>query len=333
MVNVVIIGVGDIALKRHIPAILKAADGNLYGFFNRHPERTKQLAKQYEVHAFESLEEIWENKAVQAVLISTPPDSHAELAIRALAAGKHVLLEKPMTRSVQEAERIRQAALEYGKKLMLLHVQRFYDPHKKAKELLDRGEIGKLLTIRSTLGNADVSLLQGKTHQDWQDALYNVGIHRIDLMRWLVGAEVNGVYCHRSRLLIQSEPGAVTEPDDHVIGILQYENGVIGTLTASLTSFHGEDRSTVLLGTGGTITTYAGSHEVVVEKRSGEKSGYDFATAHPQGVWELTDAHQRFFESILRDTKPPVTAEDGVASVRIAAALEQADREKRFILV
>lgn len=333
MINIVIIGVGDIAKKRHIPAILKSQDGNLYGFYNRHTERTRQLAEQFHVHAFESLDELWKDRNVHAVLISTPPDSHEELAVQALAAGKHVLLEKPMARTIQEAEKIRQAALQYGKKLMLLHVQRFYDPHQKAKELLEKGEIGRLLTIRSMLGNAEAELLQGKVRQDWRDALFDVGIHRIDLMRWLAGAEVTGVYCHRSRLLIKSEPGVQKEPDDHTVGILQYENGVVGTLIASLTSFHGEDRSTVLLGTEGTITTYAGGHDVVVEKRSGEKRFYDFSSAHPQGVWELTDVHQRFFESILKDTKPQVTADDGTASIRIAAALEKADRERRFVLL
>ena len=159
MVNIVIIGVGDIALKRHIPAIIKLQDGNLYGLYNRHLERTKELARQYQVYAFESLEEVWKNEDVQAVLISTPPDSHAELAVSAMAAGKHVLLEKPMTRKVEEAEKIEQASIKYNRKLMMLHVQRFYEPHQKAKELLDKGEIGKLLSIRSTLGNADTSLL------------------------------------------------------------------------------------------------------------------------------------------------------------------------------
>lgn len=333
MINIAIIGVGDIALKRHIPAILEAPDAGLYGFYNRHLDRTRQLAERFKVYAFDSLEEIWNSENVDAVLISTPPDSHGELAVRAMAAGKHVLLEKPMTRSVQEAEQIRQAASQYGRKLMLLHVQRFYEPHQKAKALLDGGEIGKLLTIRSTLGNADLGLLQGKNPPDWQDALYNVGIHRIDLMRWFVGAEAAGVYCHRSSLLRQPEPGILRTPDDHVIGILQYENGVVGTLTASLTSFHGEDRSTVLIGTEGTITTYDRKAEVVLEKRGGEKEYFDFASAHPQNVWELTDAHQRFCESIIKDTAPPVTAEDGVESVRIAVALERADREKRFVLL
>ena len=144
---------------------------------------------------------------------------------------------------------------------------------------------------------------------------------------------MEGVYCHRSRLLGTSEPENKEQPDDHAVGILQYKNGVVGTLIASRTSFHEEDRATVLIGTEGTITTYDRSHEVLLEKRNGEKIFFDFASSHPQGVWELTDAHQLFFESILNDTKPIITAEDGTASVKIAAALEKADRKKRFVLL
>ncbi|MBQ8231332.1 MAG: Gfo/Idh/MocA family oxidoreductase [Lachnospiraceae bacterium] len=125
-VSTVIIGAGDIALKRHIPAILQAPNGTLAGFYNRHYERTRERAEQYGGHAYESYQEIWDDKAVDAVLISTPPAAHAEIAIAAMKAGKHVLLEKPMTLSVKEAEDIADAAVKYGRKLMLLHIQRFY---------------------------------------------------------------------------------------------------------------------------------------------------------------------------------------------------------------
>jgi predicted dehydrogenase len=331
-VNTVIIGAGDIAKKRHIPAILQSENGELYGFYNRTLTSTQELAHKYDVKAYTSLEEVLSDPDVQAVLVSTPPDSHKDIANSALKAGKYVLLEKPMTLSVQEAREIVDAEKNSKAQVTMLHVQRYYAPHVKAKKLLESGEIGRLLTVRTYLGNADPRLLNDISYPAWESALVNVGIHRLDLLRWLIGSEVNEVFCHRSRLLLHSDSSKdADDADDHAVGILEFENGVEATIIASLTSFHGEDRSTVLIGTEGTITTYARSHELIVEKYSGEKSYYDFPSAHAQTTFELTDLHQRFFKSILEQTKPEVTAQDGLESVRLAAAMRQSHAERRWV--
>lgn len=325
-VNIVIVGAGDIARKRHIPAIQKAPSGVLYGFYDTNAERARQWAAEFGTRAFETLDAVLQDPAVDAVLISTPPVAHVPLAVAAIEAGKHVLLEKPMAATVEEARQIETALAAHPEvKFMMLHIQRFYDPHQKAKELLDRGEIGRLLTIRSFLCNSDKTLLQGIKKTPWHNSLHNVGIHRLDLMRWLVGDEVKEVFCHRSCLL--DTVGA----DDHTIGILQYQSGVVGTMICSRTSFNGEDRSTVLIGTGGTITTYARQHEVLVEKLNGERQTYDFPTAHPQACLELTDAHERFFRCILENTPSPIPARDGVESIRILSALDRSDAERRWV--
>lgn len=325
-INIVIIGAGDIARKRHVPAIQIATNGVLYGIFDTSVERTHQWAEEYNTKPFDTFDAVLQDPDVDAVLISTPPIAHVPLSVAAIEAGKHVLLEKPMATSVEEARKI-VTALEKRPdiKFMMLHIQRFYDPHQKAKELLERGEIGKLLTIRSFLCNADKTLLQGIKKTPWHNSLHNVGIHRLDLMRWLVGDDVKEVFCHRSCLL--DTAGA----DDHTVGILQYEHGVVGTMICSRTSFNGEDRSTILTGTDGTITTYARQHEVLVEKLNGERQYYDFPTAHPQSYLELTNAHERFFQCILDDTPSPISANDGVESIRILSALDRSDAERRWV--
>lgn len=330
-VNIVIIGAGDIAQKRHIPAILASKYGNLTGIYNRNHETTRELAAKYGLKAYESLNEILTDKAVDAVLISTPTDSHCEIAVNALNAGKHVLLEKPMTLNTQSAREIEVAVKRTGKKLMLLHIQRYYDQHKKLKEIIDSGQIGKVLSIRSTLGNNDRSILNGVPHLGWQDALFNVGIHRIDLMSWLIASNVEGVFCKRNRLLVIPDSSNKREIDDHAIGIIQYENGVIGTLITSRTSFHGEDRSTIIIGTKGCVSTFTNGHDVVVRNLEGEETYFDFRSTHAQGVWEYTDIHDRFFEAVLKDMAPEVDEIAGVNSVRIAEAMEISDREKRYV--
>ena len=309
-INIVILGAGDIAIKRHIPAILKSDYTNLRGILNRHPESTKAVAARYQVKAYSDLEEVLADPEVHAVLISTPPGQHTELAIEALNRGKHVLLEKPMALSTEEAIRINEAARASGRKLELLRVQ--------------------LLTIRSVLGNKDPELLQGKAYPGWEDALHNIGVHRADLMRWLTGSEAQGVYAHVSRILSETRPGEQRETNDHVAGIIQYENGVVGTLVASRLSFHGEDRSTTLIGTKGAIITFSEGHDLVLKLSDGTVQYFDFEQTHPQEVLELTDLHERFARSILEDTPVDVTGEDGIESVRIIEAFEKANAEKRY---
>ena len=83
-VNIVIIGAGEIAARRHIPALLQGEHTNFYGVLNLHPESTKAVAQKYGVKAYESFDEVLFDENVDAVLISTPPDRHAEPAIAAL---------------------------------------------------------------------------------------------------------------------------------------------------------------------------------------------------------------------------------------------------------
>ncbi|MBP5659841.1 MAG: Gfo/Idh/MocA family oxidoreductase [Lachnospiraceae bacterium] len=329
-VNIVIIGAGEIAVRRHIPALLKGEHTNFYGVFNKHPESTKRIAERHNVYAYESLEEVLSDPNVDAVLISTSPELHAELAIAALKSGKHVLLEKPMTLSVEEAVSIDKAAKETGLKLELLHVQRFYAQHVKAKELLDSGAIGKLLTVRTVLGNSDPEVLDGKKYPGWHDALFNIGVHRADLLRWLVGSEVKGVYAQVNKIIVDTIPGDSRETNDHAAGILQFENGVVGTLIASKLSFHGEDRSTTLIGTKGAIITFSAGHDVVLKLSDGTTEYFDFESSHPQGELELTDLHERFALSILNDTDVDVTGEDGIEAVRIVEGFEKANKEKKY---
>lgn len=331
MINIVIIGVGDIARKRHIPGILRAKSACLYGFCNRNTQKARDAAVEYNVHYYETAEDVYGDTSVDAVLIATPPETHESLSIAALKAGKHVLLEKPMSLSLEEAMRIKREADCSSAKFMMLHVQRFYDPHKKAKELLEGGEIGRLLSCRTFLGNGKIRVPGEPVRPFWQDALFNVGIHRIDLLNYIIGSDVTGVFGYCSHLLFPEEAKIEGAPNDHATGILQYANNVTAVMIASNTSFSGEDRSTMLIGTEGTITTYAGAHELIVEKKNGEKYFYDFDSAHDQSKLELTEIHEEFCRCILEDREPAITAADGVNSMRIVEALKKSNEEKRWV--
>lgn len=324
MVNVVIIGSGSIAFSRHIPSIQKSKNGRLYGFYNRNFQRTQKTVEQFGGIAYRSLNEIWEDKLVDAVIICSPTPSHCELTISSLNAGKHVLCEKPMAMNIKEAKAMREAAKKSGKKLMISHNQRFYKPHMIAKELLRRNEIGKILTFRTFLGVVGRNDPTGVT---WKNSIAEVGSHRIDLMRYLLGADVKKVFAHLMKLDLTLD----THGDDNGMVLLEYENGVTGIIVSSRTSYNANDRMTQIFGTEGAITLYGEKHLVIVEKRNGEKKVYTLPNEFPQSVVEITGIDEKFIDSIVYDTEPIITAKDGEAVVRTIDAIYLSNEQERWV--
>jgi len=154
--------------------------GDAYGIGRRHADYRHLLA----------------DPEVEAVVILLPHHLHEQVATEALASGKHVLLEKPIARSLAEADRIIQAARSSRRTLMIGHNQRFDHRHAQVARLLTAGALGRPLTVR-------IDHLQhfNPPAQSWWRSLDQVGggcvigsgIHRLDLLRWWFG-EVDEVY-------------------------------------------------------------------------------------------------------------------------------------------
>ena len=327
MVNIVLIGAtGVIAKRRHIAGILQSKDANLYGVYARTADQVTELAETYQTKAFYSLEAIWEDEAVDAVLVCTPTPSHCEITIAALNAGKNVLCEKAMATNTQEARLMAEAARKSGKKLMLLHVQRRYAPHMEAKHLIQNGEIGKLLSYRTSLGVGGVPGNAGKPIPAWKNTVAELGSHRIDLMRYFTDSEAKRVLAHITCL--NPDSGA---QEDNAVAIVEHENGIMGIMCFSRTSFNGNDRSTMLFGTEGVITIFAESHELVLEKKNKTKITYTFPDQHEQNVLELTDLHQQFCECIENDTPALIDERDGVACMCIIDAIKESSHRGTWV--
>lgn len=322
MVNIVLIGAtGVIARRRHLTGIQQSKSANLYGLYARTAEKVDAIAQKCHTKAFTSLEEIWRDPQVDAVLVCTPTPSHCEIVVAALNAGKHVLCEKAMATTTAEARRMAEAAKRSGKKLMLLHVQRRYAPHMEAKKLLDAGEIGRLLSYRTFLGVSGVPGAVSTEIPPWKNVVAEIGSHRIDLMRYLTGSEVKRVMGYVTCL--NSEKNGALE--DNAVAIAEHENRVMGVMCFTRTSYNGNDRSTMLFGTEGVITIFGEQHELIVEKKDRTKFTYTFPNQHEQNNLELTDLHQIFCECIEENKEVPITARDGVACMCIIDAINRSN--------
>ena len=149
MLNIGIIGCGKIAQVRHLPEYEQNPGAHIAGLYDLNQERAQALAAQYGAKAYESYEALLADPAIDAVSVCSANVSHAEIAVAALEAGKHVLCEKPMATTLEDCERMVAAAQKSGKYLMIDQNQRLAGAHRKARELIRAGAIGKPLTFRT----------------------------------------------------------------------------------------------------------------------------------------------------------------------------------------
>ena len=264
-IRVGIIGCGKIAQVRHIPEYMANPHVELYGFYDINQARTEELAKKYGGKAFASYEELLADESIEAVSVCAANHAHAEISIAALKAGKHVLCEKPMAVTLEECEAMVAAAKEAGKYLMIGQNQRLAMAHAKAKELIEQGAIGKVLTFRTIFGHGGPETWSIDPGSNvWffdktkaaMGAMADLGIHKTDMIQYVLGSKIVKTQAVLTTLDKKDATGNLIGVDDNAICIYQMENGVIGTMTASWTYYAAEDNTTVIYGTKGELRLY-----------------------------------------------------------------------------
>ena len=162
MIRIAAIGCGDIARRARLPALQAlAGDAELVAVAGRNEGRLRACADAFGVRrTYRDTHELLAQPDVDAVLILTPPATHASLAIDALAAGKHVLLEKPMTRTLPEAQGLLDATRRHGR--VVAPLPDVASPeHALVASLLEAGAVGEVTSVESHRGH------RGPTHAGW----------------------------------------------------------------------------------------------------------------------------------------------------------------------
>jgi predicted dehydrogenase len=191
ILNWVVIGIGDIATRRVIPAILEESRSRLYGILTRHPDK----AKPYGVRVFADLEAALNDSHVDAVYVATPVFLHAPQTIASLRSSRHVLCEKPMALNYMEANSMVAAARRVEKMLGVAYYRRTYPKVQRARQLIEQGVIGQPVLAYITC-HAWFTAEDGR--RSWLldpsksggGPLYDVGSHRIDLLNYFFGEPV-----------------------------------------------------------------------------------------------------------------------------------------------
>ncbi len=199
MLGVGVIGLGVHGL-RYVRHVARDVPGmRLAAVCRRDQHHAERIGREWGVPHFTNPEALLEHPEVKAVIIVTPPPTHLFLATLALERGKPVLLEKPLTQVLDEAFELERIVQETGTPLLLAQTLRYNVALRLARDQLERIGPVRSLTASQRLPRTDLAWQNTETTHPLGSIL-NSGVHLYDLVRWLLGAEFERVYCHAHRV-------------------------------------------------------------------------------------------------------------------------------------
>ncbi|MDD3204700.1 MAG: Gfo/Idh/MocA family oxidoreductase [Lachnospiraceae bacterium] len=337
MKNIGIIGCGKIAQTRHIPEYADNENAILVGYYDFNMKRAEEIAKTYGGKAYESVDELLSNPDIDAVSVCTANNAHAEITLKALRAGKDVLCEKPMAITIEDCEFMVKTAEKKGKKLMIGQNQRLAKAHIKAKELIEQGAIGTIITFKTTFGHGGPetwSIDSGKN--SWffdkkraaMGAMADLGVHKTDLIQFLTGQKVVETTAKVVTLDKKDMNGNLIGVDDNAICIYRMENGIIGTMTASWTYYGAEDNATILYGTKGIMRIYENpQYAIEIMTADGEKILYEIDKIQTNDNQTKSGIIDAFVEALEEDKEPLISGQSVLSAMRaVFASLESSEK-------
>lgn len=236
-IGVGIVGCGDIARIRYIPSLMEYEETEFVGVYDTDPERQEAAAREFGIKAYPTYEAFLADDNIQAVIVATYHPSHASLAMQALEAGKHVLTEKPVATSLEDAQAL-QEVVERARGIFMTCPYDSYSHVVEAKRLIQNGAIGKVSAAHGIFAH------QGPLHAPWffnkekagWGVLADLGIYPISLFTSLFGPakSVNGKVTRVYEKRV-SETGVEfsAEVEDNIAAVIEWPENLLGTVQAN----------------------------------------------------------------------------------------------------
>ncbi|MEY2478493.1 MAG: hypothetical protein QOG87_3808 [Actinomycetota bacterium] len=319
-----VVGCGAIARRVHLPA-LKAAGADVVAFASRSLASAEAAAEEWgSGHATDDWRAVVGRDDVDAVDICTPNRLHVEMAVTAAAAGKHVLVEKPLACTVDEVDQMIASADAAGVLLMPAHNLRFAPPLVAMRQAVANGVIGTPVAVRAAFGHGgpegwapEATWFRDRA-QSGGGALLDLGVHMADLLRAVVHDDVVDVSA--------SVQGGTPGVEDAGTALLRFAGGATGTLHASWIARPGPDLQLTVLGTEATVHLDGRTPPTLLPGDGGEPERLEVPAA-------ADDPYAAFVRAIEQDELPAVTAADGRAAVAIVCAAYEAAASGRAVPV
>jgi predicted dehydrogenase len=302
---------------------------DLVAVCDQNEARAREVAERYRARAhYTDFAQLLADPEIRAVSIATPDFAHSEIALAAAQAGKHILCEKPLATTVEEAQSIVDAAARAGVKLMVDFHNRVNPPFVAARDSVRDGAIGTPSYAYARLSNTTFVPLEMLSWADRSSALFFLGSHAIDIMRFILDDTVARVHAvSRSGIL---KGLGVDAPDFHV-AIAEFERGAVVTFENAWILPRSQpmvyDFKVELLGSDGALYVDS-SHHGAFELHTGGRLSYgDVLGVTPTSDLRVggfvLEAISRFADAVLHDRPVLATGEDGVEATRIVDAIKR----------
>ena len=327
-----IIGAG-LQCRRRAPIIRDWPGAELAVISSKTGKAAKAQASRMDCEFAVGWKDLVRREDIDVVLVCTPPNIHSEISIAAMKAGKHVLCEKPLARTLEEAKEMIATARSNHVKLKCGFNHRHHPAIWKTKQLLDEGKLGKPMFARCRYGYIG----RPGFENEWRanpayvagGQLMEQGIHALDLFRWFLGDfdQVVG--------FISTNYWKAQSFEDNAFALLRREDGVVASLHSSMTQwrnlFHfeifGEEGYVSVGGLGGSYDTeqlrfarrdFDGPfHEEVTDFRGGDRSWFE--------EWK------EFVTAIQEDREPIGNGQDGLEALRLVYATYESSKRDAIV--
>ena len=334
-----IIGCGAIAQRRHIPEGVANERAEVVAIADPVRGRAKQFADSIGAKAYTDYTKMLKETPLDAAVVCGPNSLHAPMTLAAFKAGLHVLVEKPMATTRPDARKMINAAKKARKHLMVAMNQRMMPSHVKAKQVLDAGTLGKPIAFETSFKHPGPDGWSVDGAKSWffkkipavMGVTGDLGVHKADLMRFLLGEEFVQVGGIINTLDKRTAGGRLIPLDDNAFITLKAKSGVVGSMNISWCNYGGEDNGTTIFCQKGVLKI--GKHPdfgVVVEYRGGNREFHKvgaMATNTRQVTSGIIDA---FTDAILARRKPPIDGEEGYRSLNVILTAMEAAKAGRF---
>ena len=320
-----ILSTASIAIEQVIPAMLECKHCDIIAIASRNEEKAKEAAVKFRIPNFYgSYQQLLDNKEVEAIYIPLPNHMHVPWAIKALEAGKHVLLEKPAALSSTEAQTLLDESEKYPQlKIMEAFMYRFHPQWVKLKELIADGTIGDLKSIQSSFSffeDDPNSIVNNK--EMGGGSLMDIGCYPISLSRFLFGAEPKSVSAN-----IEYDP--VFKTDILASGIMEFEKGSSTFFSATQVT---ENQNVKIFGTKAFIEMEIPFNpptdtktRIIIDK-DGEKEIIEFDICN-----QYTIQADLFSLAIIENKPVPTPLQDAINNIKVIERLIESDKKRHRI--
>jgi inositol 2-dehydrogenase len=271
-----------------------------------------------DVRAFSDPVAVLEQSDIDAVLVATTTSTHAELVIAAAQAGKAIFCEKPLALTIEQTRTVLDAVDRAGVLLQVGFMRRFDPAFKRAKELIDAGQIGRPLTFKAIGRDPACPPLDYADPAHSGGLIVDMGIHDFDMARWLMSSEVERVSAD-GNVLVCTEMARVGDIDNAVVN-LRFASGALGNVEVSRTAHYGYDLRTEVLASDGAVRI-GGSAPDEVQVLTAQPEPQDNV---PHFVRRFGAAYKAqiedFVDCVLHQRTPRVGGADALAAIQIAQA-------------